>query len=91
MNYFCSSGHGWGHRWRRLVGRAPGPPAVGTGNKTLDRGINMAIMLGASTYALTKLLTVVFQDYWHGWTIFEILRYMPEHTRRLSRPTRFWP
>lgn len=44
----------------------------------LDRGINTAIVLGASTYALTKLLTVD-QDYWHGWTIFEILRYMPEH------------
>ncbi|MCH1921665.1 Mpv17/PMP22 family protein, partial [Shewanella sp. A3A] len=42
------------------------------------RGINRAIVLGASTYALTKLLTVD-HDYWHGWTIFEILRYMPEH------------
>jgi len=30
----------------------------------LDRGINTAIVLGASTYALTKLLTVD-QDYWH--------------------------
>ncbi|CAL4926053.1 unnamed protein product [Urochloa decumbens] len=50
----------------------------GDGNKALDRGINTAIVLGASTYALTKLLTVD-QDYWHGWTIFEILRYMPEH------------
>ncbi|XP_047090869.1 uncharacterized protein LOC124702756 [Lolium rigidum] len=50
----------------------------GGGNKMLDRGINTAIVLGASTYALTKLLTVD-QDYWHGWTIFEILRYMPEH------------
>jgi protein Mpv17 len=36
----------------------------GDGNKTLDRGINTAIVLGASTYALTKLLTVD-QDYWH--------------------------
>ncbi|CAN6282356.1 unnamed protein product [Urochloa humidicola] len=50
----------------------------GDGNKALDRGINTAIVLGASTYALTKLLTVD-QDYWHGWTIFEILWYMPEH------------
>ncbi|BAT07408.1 Os09g0315000, partial [Oryza sativa Japonica Group] len=50
----------------------------GDGNKMLDRGINTAIVLGASTYALTKLLTVD-HDYWHGWTIFEILRYMPEH------------
>ncbi|KAF0920586.1 hypothetical protein E2562_035730 [Oryza meyeriana var. granulata] len=50
----------------------------GDGKKMLDRGINTAIVLGASTYALTKLLTVD-HDYWHGWTIFEILRYMPEH------------
>ncbi|EEE59409.1 hypothetical protein OsJ_11557 [Oryza sativa Japonica Group] len=35
-------------------------------------------MGGGGTYALTKLLTVD-HDYWHGWTIFEILRYMPEH------------
>ncbi|KAG8062659.1 hypothetical protein GUJ93_ZPchr0003g18084 [Zizania palustris] len=50
----------------------------GDGNKMLDRSINTVIVLGASTYALTKLLTVD-HDYWHGWTIFEILRYMPEH------------
>ncbi|TVU46319.1 hypothetical protein EJB05_05845 [Eragrostis curvula] len=55
-----------------------GSSGGGDGNKMLDRGINTAIVLGASTYALTKLLTVD-QDYWHGWTIFEILRYMPEH------------
>lgn len=36
----------------------------GDGNKMLDRGINTAIVLAASTYALTKLLTVD-QDYWH--------------------------
>lgn len=36
----------------------------GDGNKMLDRGINTAIVLGASTYALTKLLTVD-HDYWH--------------------------
>ncbi|KAI4990740.1 hypothetical protein ZWY2020_039111, partial [Hordeum vulgare] len=40
------------------------------GNKMPDRGINAAIVLGASTYALTKP---------SPWTIFEILRYMPEH------------
>lgn len=34
------------------------------GKKMLDRGINTAIVLGASTYALTKLLTVD-HDYWH--------------------------
>ncbi|KAL5210377.1 hypothetical protein ABZP36_006000 [Zizania latifolia] len=59
-------------------GFAGGSAGSGDGNKMLDRGINTAIVLGASTYALTKLLTVD-HDYWHGWTIFEILRYMPEH------------
>ncbi|PWZ21475.1 Peroxisomal membrane protein 2 [Zea mays] len=52
-------------------GAGSGASGGGGGNKMLDRGINTAIVLGASTYALTKLLT--------GWTIFEILRYMPEH------------
>lgn len=41
-----------------------GSSGNGDGNKTLDRAINTAIVLGASTYALTKLLTVD-QDYWH--------------------------
>uniref|UniRef100_K4ACS0 Peroxisomal membrane protein 2 n=1 Tax=Setaria italica TaxID=4555 RepID=K4ACS0_SETIT len=59
-------------------GAGSGASGGGDGNKALDRAINTAIVLGASTYALTKLLTVD-QDYWHGWTIFEILRYMPEH------------
>ncbi|XP_066369899.1 uncharacterized protein [Miscanthus floridulus] len=59
-------------------GSGSGASGGGDGNKMLDRGINTAIVLAASTYALTKLLTVD-QDYWHGWTIFEILRYMPEH------------
>ena len=52
-------------------GFAPGGAAGGGdgGNKMLDRGINTAIVLAASTYALTKLLTVD-QDYWHVWTFF---------------------
>lgn len=41
-----------------------GSSGNGDGNKTMDRVINTAIVLGASTYALTKLLTVD-QDYWH--------------------------
>jgi len=45
-------------------GAGSGASGGGDGNKTLDRGINTAIVLGASTYALTKLLTVD-QDYWH--------------------------
>ena len=45
-------------------GAGSGASGGGGGNKTLDRGINTAIVLGASTFALTKLLTVD-QDYWH--------------------------
>ena len=45
-------------------GSGSGASGGGDGNKMLDRGINTAIVLGASTYALTKLLTVD-QDYWH--------------------------
>jgi protein Mpv17 len=45
-------------------GAGSGASGGGGGNKMLDRGINTAIVLGASTYALTKLLTVD-QDYWH--------------------------
>ncbi|CAI9089477.1 OLC1v1024061C3 [Oldenlandia corymbosa var. corymbosa] len=43
-----------------------------------DRLINAAIVLGAGTLAITKLLSID-HDYWHGWTLFEILRYAPEH------------
>lgn len=45
-------------------GAGSGASGGGDGNKALDRAINTAIVLGASTYALTKLLTVD-QDYWH--------------------------
>jgi len=45
-------------------GAGSGASGGGGSNKTLDRGINTAIVLGASTFALTKLLTVD-QDYWH--------------------------
>ncbi|KAM3299132.1 hypothetical protein ACQJBY_040549 [Aegilops geniculata] len=55
-----------------------GAPGCSGGDKMLDLGINAAMVLGAITFALTKVLTVD-QDYWHGWTIFEILRYMPQH------------
>ncbi|KAK9674069.1 hypothetical protein RND81_12G208900 [Saponaria officinalis] len=46
--------------------------------KMLDRGINAAIVLAAGSFAVTKLLTID-HDYWHGWTLFEILRYAPQH------------
>ncbi|CAK8535164.1 unnamed protein product [Lathyrus sativus] len=46
--------------------------------KLLDRSINASIVLAAGTFALTKLLTID-SDYWHGWTIYEIVRYAPQH------------
>ena len=44
----------------------------------MDRAINAAIVLAAGTFGITKLLTIDY-DYWHGWTIYEILRYAPQH------------
>ncbi|KAG6793870.1 hypothetical protein POTOM_003094 [Populus tomentosa] len=46
--------------------------------RLIDRTINAMIVLGAGTYAITKLLTID-HNYWHGWTLFEILRYAPQH------------
>ncbi|KAI3979117.1 hypothetical protein MKX01_033027 [Papaver californicum] len=46
--------------------------------KLIDRSINATIILAAGTFAITKLLTVD-KDYWQGWTLFEILRYAPQH------------
>ncbi|KAL1567679.1 protein SYM1-like [Salvia divinorum] len=45
---------------------------------TSDRLLNAAIVLGAGTLAITKLLTID-HDYWQGWTLYEVLRYAPEH------------
>ncbi|ONK75971.1 uncharacterized protein A4U43_C03F22480 [Asparagus officinalis] len=44
----------------------------------VHRAINAAIVLAAGTFAITKLLTVD-RDYWHGWTLYEILWYAPQH------------
>ncbi|KAI4388308.1 hypothetical protein MLD38_000650 [Melastoma candidum] len=46
--------------------------------KLADRSINALIVLAAGSFAITKLLTID-HDYWHGWTVFEILRYAPQH------------
>ncbi|GFP78808.1 pentatricopeptide repeat-containing protein at1g03560 mitochondrial [Phtheirospermum japonicum] len=43
-----------------------------------DRLLNAAIVLGAGSLAITKLLTID-HDYWQGWTLYEVLRYAPEH------------
>ncbi|CAH8273302.1 unnamed protein product [Arabidopsis lyrata] len=47
-------------------------------DQLMSRGINAAIVLAAGTVAVTKLLTID-HDYWQGWTLYEILRYAPEH------------
>ncbi|XP_010268765.1 PREDICTED: uncharacterized protein LOC104605628 [Nelumbo nucifera] len=47
-------------------------------DKLIDRAINATIVLAAGTFAITKLLTID-HDYWHGWTLYEILRYAPQH------------
>ncbi|XVE49877.1 hypothetical protein DITRI_Ditri01bG0117600 [Diplodiscus trichospermus] len=47
-------------------------------DKLSGRVINASIVLGFGTVAVSKLLTVD-HDYWHGWTLFEVLRYAPEH------------
>ncbi|EOY12840.1 hypothetical protein QUC31_002016 [Theobroma cacao] len=46
--------------------------------KLIDRTINATIVLAAGTFALTKLLTID-HNYWQGWTLYEILRYAPQH------------
>ncbi|CAA7392365.1 unnamed protein product [Spirodela intermedia] len=53
-------------------------PEVEDFNRAVDRAINASIVLAAGTAAITKLLTID-HDYWQGWTLFEILRYAPEH------------
>lgn len=44
----------------------------------IDRAINASIAGAAGVFAISKVLTVD-QNYWHGWTIFEILKYAPIH------------
>lgn len=44
----------------------------------IDRAINATIVGAAGAFAIIKILTVD-HDYWHGWTVFEILRYAPLH------------
>ncbi|OIT01817.1 PREDICTED: uncharacterized protein LOC109226682 [Nicotiana attenuata] len=46
--------------------------------RVIDRAINATIVLAAGSFAITKLLTID-HDYWHGWTVYEIFRYAPQH------------
>ncbi|KAF5726401.1 putative Peroxisomal membrane protein [Tripterygium wilfordii] len=47
-------------------------------DRLISRAINATIVLGFGTLAVTRLLTIDY-DYWHGWTVYEVLRYAPEH------------
>ncbi|KAF5181262.1 Peroxisomal membrane (Mpv17/PMP22) family protein [Thalictrum thalictroides] len=47
-------------------------------SEAMNRTINAGIILAAGTFAITRLLTID-HDYWQGWTLYEILRYAPEH------------
>ncbi|KAJ9560718.1 hypothetical protein OSB04_005878 [Centaurea solstitialis] len=52
---------------------------VGIGGEGIvGKAINASIVLGVGTLAVTKLLTID-HEFWHGWTLYEILRYAPEH------------
>nr|XP_043624701.1 protein SYM1-like [Erigeron canadensis] len=44
----------------------------------VGKAINASIVLGFGTIAVTRLLTID-HEFWHGWTLYEILRYAPEH------------
>ncbi|KAK8370784.1 hypothetical protein V6Z12_A01G200300 [Gossypium hirsutum] len=45
--------------------------------KLSSRAINASIVLGFDTFVVSKLLTID-HDYWHGWTLYEVLQYVPE-------------
>lgn len=56
---------------------------VSTAEKTeemthIDRAINAAVVFAAGSFLVTKMLTID-HDYWHGWTLYEIVRYAPVH------------
>ncbi|KAL5082167.1 hypothetical protein RYX36_010588 [Vicia faba] len=63
----------------------PSPPSEDNNTEIVNdtdiltgRAINASIVLGFGAFAVTKLLSID-HDYWHGWTLYEILRYVPEH------------
>ncbi|KAL3681367.1 hypothetical protein R1sor_024323 [Riccia sorocarpa] len=47
-------------------------------NIFIDRFINATIVGSAGIFALTKMFTID-HEYWHGWTLLEIIRYAPIH------------
>ncbi|KAK7272358.1 hypothetical protein RJT34_28891 [Clitoria ternatea] len=72
-----------GTHFNEIEGFSPSNPIIEkegvSGSPRLSGStINALIVLGFGTFAVTKLLTID-HDYWHGWTLYEILRYVPEH------------
>ncbi|KAI5069638.1 hypothetical protein GOP47_0015939 [Adiantum capillus-veneris] len=61
-----------------LVASVSDMPPSAQDQQFADQAINAAIVGVAGAFAITKILTVD-HDYWHGWTIIEILRYAPLH------------
>lgn len=47
-------------------------------NRFIDRALNALLAGAAISYAFTKVVTVD-HDVWHGWTMFEVLKYAPLH------------
>ncbi|KAG0627679.1 hypothetical protein M758_2G220100 [Ceratodon purpureus] len=48
-------------------------------NRFIDRTFNALLAGAAISYAFTKAVTVD-HDVWHGWTMFEVLKYAPLHS-----------
>ncbi|XVF78143.1 hypothetical protein PTKIN_Ptkin14bG0105600 [Pterospermum kingtungense] len=69
---FSSSGSASGN------GFGDGEGCQGEMERFIDRTINATIVLVAGTFAITKLLTID-HNYWQGWTLYEIVRYAPQH------------
>ncbi|RDX77770.1 Peroxisomal membrane protein 2 [Mucuna pruriens] len=71
-----------GSRFHEVEGFQPSEPLteseVVVPRLTSSSTVNAIIVLGFGTFAVTKLLTID-HEYWHGWTLYEILRYIPEH------------
>lgn len=48
-------------------------------NRFIDRSFNALLAGAAISYAFTKAVTID-HDVWHGWTMFEVLKYAPLHS-----------
>ena len=48
-------------------------------NRLINRALNALLAGAAISYAFTKAVTVD-HDVWHGWTMFEVIKYAPLHS-----------